>query len=66
MEITDTHIYTEMLKNIEQGNNVLSNIGFKILKNQMEMDQQIINMLISNQPQQVTPKSPNSTFEYIA
>jgi hypothetical protein len=66
MNIQSPSLETDILKSIENGNNILSVIGMKMIKQQQSMDEQLINMLIVNQPQQVTPKSDSSTFEYIA
>lgn len=66
MSISDSSVQNQILNNIEHGTNILSTVGMKIIKQQQSMDEQIINMLIVNQPKQVAPKSENSTVEFVA
>jgi hypothetical protein len=59
----------EAVSNISQAVNNTSNIqqviAIKVLKDTLEMQQEMVNKLISSAPVNVNPKSNNSTFEVI-
>lgn len=66
LSISSNTTQSDILSRIENNPNILTIIGMKMIKQQQSMDQQLIDMIVANQPKQVPPKSENSTVEFIA
>jgi hypothetical protein len=64
MEINNS-LQNNLIDTFTKGDSVAQQIAMKVMKDSTDQVEAMIQKLILDKPQQITPKTDNSTFEFI-
>lgn len=64
MEINN-NLQNNLIESYTKGDSVAQQIAMKVMKDSTDQVEEMIQKLIIDKPQQVTPKTDSSTFEFI-